>query len=77
MTEEIDVMAALSHPLPRISATAFAAAEKRGEFVLHALLHQMEGRKPDSLALLVVAWNRCSDAERATFIGELLRSAPP
>jgi hypothetical protein len=47
MTEEIDVMAALAHPLPRISATAFASAEKRGEFVLHTLLHQMAGAKPD------------------------------
>jgi hypothetical protein len=52
---------------------AFAAAERRGEFVLHALLHQMAAKKPDGLALLVVAWNRCSDAERATFVAELLR----
>jgi hypothetical protein len=36
------------------------------------VLHALEGNRPDSLALLVVAWNRCTDAERATFVAELL-----
>ena len=74
---EIDMMHALAHPLPRISAAAFGEAEQRGEFHLHGLLHAMGGQRLDNFAMLITVWNRCSDAERATFVAELLRLQSP
>jgi hypothetical protein len=64
----------LAQPLPRITATALARADKSGEMAIHAAMRVIEGRgKVQRLAVLIAAWNRCTDAQRERFLA-LLRT---
>jgi hypothetical protein len=66
--------------IPRVAATHLKDSDQLAEQALHKAMWLVEGgraserRSIDRLPVLVVAWNRCTDAERDTFI-KMLRQA--